>query len=185
MLRIAIVDDHELLRVGVSRACSAVDGWQVVYSVGSVDELLAENLEDVDLVVLDMVTPGLVSGLDAVGLLREHDLDVVVLTAVEVETIEKAALLRGALAVVGKGEGPERLREAIRASTGLPEARGVQLTPREHDVLACLRKGLRNQEIARELTISLSAVKRHLERIMEKTGVHTRNGLAALPSDVL
>jgi DNA-binding NarL/FixJ family response regulator len=185
MLRVAVVDDHELLRVGVARAIAAVDGWQVVCSVGSVDELLGEELEGIDLVVLDMVIPGTVSGLDAIDLLRTHDLDVVVLTALDVADIEAEAMKRGAIAVVSKGDGPDRLRTAIQSSVGLPAQPGVKLTPREHDVLTSLRSGFRNQEIANDLGISLSAVKRHLERISEKTGVRTRNGLAALPSDVL
>lgn len=185
MLKIAIVDDHELLRVGVARAIDAVAEWRVVYSVGSVDELLALELDDVDLVVLDLITPGAATGLSAIELLRDRQLDVVVLTALEVAHVEAEALRRGALAVVGKGEGPNRLRDAITSVCGGPPAGGVHLTPRELDVLRTVRAGLRNQEIARELSISLSAVKRHLERMMEKTNVRTRSGLAALPIDLL
>lgn len=185
MLRIAVVDDHELLRVGVTRAVAAVEGWQVMHSLGSVDELLASDLEDVDLVVLDMVTPGSVAGMVAIDALRARDVEVVVLTALDVGHIEADALARGALAVVGKGEGPDRLREVIRAATGLPVQPGVRLTQREREVLDCVRRGYRNAEIARELSISLSAVKRHLERIMEKTDIRTRNGLASLASERL
>jgi two-component system, NarL family, response regulator LiaR len=183
VLNIAVVDDHELLRVGVARAVAAVPGWNVSHSVGSVDELLGANLDDVDLVVLDLVTPGAVSGLAAIDVLRARDLDVVVLTAVDVMHVEADARRRGAIAVVGKGEGPDRLRDAITAAAGLPAYEGVKLTPRELDVLRSIRAGQRNQEIARSLDISLSAVKRHIEHIMEKTDVRTRNGLAALPVD--
>jgi DNA-binding NarL/FixJ family response regulator len=189
MLNIAVVDDHELLRVGVVRAIGAVSGWGVVHSVGSVDELLMLDLDAVDVVVLDLMTPGEVVGIDAIRRLRELGLDVIVLTATDLRDVAPQARELGALDVVSKGEGPDRLRDAISRAVGRNDIGSAQitlhLTPRERDVLRCISAGLRNQEVANELSISLSAVKRHLERIMEKTGIRTRNGLASIPTDTM
>jgi DNA-binding NarL/FixJ family response regulator len=188
-LNIAVVDDHELLRVGVVRAIAAVNDWRVVHSVGSVDELMLLDLDGVDVVVLDMVTPGVVAGTPAIATLRQHGLEVIVLTALDTADLVDEATRLGAIDVVSKSEGPDRLRDAIARAVGRHQIGGagvnLHLTPREREVLQCISGGLRNQEIATKLDISLSAVKRHLERIMDKTGIHTRNGLAALPTDTL
>jgi DNA-binding NarL/FixJ family response regulator len=189
VLTVAVVDDHELLRVGVSRAISAVGTWRVAHSVGSVDELLALDLTETDVVVLDFMTPGEVSGYEAIGRLRECGLEVIVLTALDVADVDVEARARGAVCVVSKSDGPDRLREAISTAVGRHDIGSAKLTPhltpRERDVLRCIAAGLRNQEVANELAISISAVKRHLERIMEKTGIRTRNGLAGIPTDTV
>jgi DNA-binding NarL/FixJ family response regulator len=189
VLSIAVVDDHELLRVGVVRAIAAVPGWRVVHSVGSVDELVALDLASIDVVVLDFLTPGEIQGLAAISSLRSLGLEVIVLTALDIQDIRAEAIALGAVDIVSKGEGPDRLRDAISRAVGRNEIGSAQttlhLTPRERDVLRCISAGLRNQEVANELSISLSAVKRHLERIMEKTGIRTRNGLANIPTETI
>lgn len=183
-MRIAVVDDHELLRMGVGRAIAAVPGWSLALSAGTADELVERGADDVDLVVLDFAMPGRLSGYDAVEAVIALGVEVVVLTASDPQEVAAGCLERGALAVVNKADGPTRLRDEIARHTGVA-GDPIRLTPREYQVVAALQRGLQNQEIAAALSLSLSGVKRHLERVMEKTDVRTRSGLAALPLDAI
>jgi DNA-binding CsgD family transcriptional regulator len=82
--------------------------------------------------------------------------------------------LRAMLAVDG---GPTRLAPGLaHDATSLP---GTRLTDREWEVMRCLRMGLTNEECAQALSISLRTVKKHLENIYEKLGVHSRTGAMA------
>ena len=78
------------------------------------------------------------------------------------------------VAAVGKGERP-----VVRV---IPNGLGrdaVLLTQRQREVLGDVAQGRTNADIASSLSISLSAVKRHVEELMRRTGRHTRAGLAS------
>jgi DNA-binding CsgD family transcriptional regulator len=66
------------------------------------------------------------------------------------------------------------------ASLSREALRGLGLSAREAEVLSCVALGHANSEIARQLSVSLGTVKRHLEHIYEKLGVHTRTAAAAV-----
>ena len=70
------------------------------------------------------------------------------------------------------------MEEAVNAETPPRQERRPQLTPREHQVVELVEKGLRNRDIAENLGIRTGTVKIHLRHIFEKTGCRGRYGLA-------
>ena len=75
------------------------------------------------------------------------------------------------------------IADAATASRGPEAARDVKMTPREQEVIDCIARGLSNQKIADELTISVHTVKSHVRNIMEKLALHSRLQIAAWAHD--
>jgi ATP/maltotriose-dependent transcriptional regulator MalT len=93
--------------------------------------------------------------------------------------LELAAVLRGAGREGPAAEADARAREALAAvGARLPEARVGGLSPRETEVLRLLARGLSNDDIARELVLSVRTVERHVANIYGKIGASGRTGRA-------
>jgi DNA-binding NarL/FixJ family response regulator len=194
-VRIAIVDDDPLVRLGLRAVLSAEPGWDVVAEAGDGASAVAMvRRERPDVVLMDVRMPG-VDGLEATRQIVAADdaPKVVVLTTFEVDEYVFEALRAGASGFVLKRTPPVELVEAIRtASSGeclvfpastrrvverfatpvgdpLPE-----LSPREQDTLRLLARGQSNSEIATELTVSLETVKSHVTAVLLKLGVRDR-----------
>ena len=194
-MRIAIVDDDPLVRLGLRAVLSAEPGWDVVAEAGDGASAVAMvRRERPDVVLMDVRMPG-VDGLEATRQIVAADdaPKVVVLTTFEVDEYVFEALRAGASGFVLKRTPPAELVEAIRtASSGeclvfpastrrvverfatpvgdpLPE-----LSPREQDTLRLLARGQSNSEIATELTVSLETVKSHVTAVLLKLGVRDR-----------
>jgi DNA-binding NarL/FixJ family response regulator len=194
-VRIAIVDDDPLVRLGLRAVLSTVPDWDVVAEAG--DGASAVELarrERPDFMLVDVRMPG-IDGLEATRRIVAADgtPKVVVLTTFEVDEYVFEALRAGASGFVLKRTPPAELIEAIRtASSGeclvfpastrrlverfaarvgdpLPE-----LSPREQDILRLLARGQSNSEIATELTVSLETVKSHVAAVLLKLGVRDR-----------
>jgi DNA-binding NarL/FixJ family response regulator len=186
MPRVFIVDDHPIMRLGVSNTIVGMDGWELVGEYASVDELLvAASPQAGDAVVLDLLIGGSLTGVAAVDHLAALGCGVVVLTALEDRALAASLVAAGAREVVLKGDGPNRLVAALgRLATNLPSTapkrQRAMFTARERDVLQLIGDGLRNRQIANELGITESTVKRHIESLMRKTGRDNRAGLATL-----
>ena len=196
---VLVVDDHALMRAGLS---GLIDGAADMRVVG----LAADGGEALDLVrtaaphvvLMDLSMPG-VDGVTATGRISREfpDTAVLVLTSFSDRQRVTDALDAGAVGYVLKDSEPASLLEAIRAvARGLSPldprvARMVldgrrapapspaaELTDREREVLALVGRGLANKQIARALGIREATVKAHLTSVFQRIGVRDRTSAA-------
>lgn len=195
-MKILLVDDHPIFRLGVARFLGGVPGFFVV---GEADDgiralHLARSLAW-DVMVLDLSLPNL-GGLEVLRRLREAGATgkTVVLSHYPVDPHAARAIQEGASAYVSKGSDPQGLVEAIHAVQrgqvwvdGVverkPEAAAKAphelLSPREHQVLLAIIAGRSNAETAAELDISASTASNYVASIKEKLGVSSRAAILA------
>lgn len=198
-LRVILIDDHTLFRVGLQGLLEH-RGIKVVAAVGDGKEGIeaAEKLKP-DVVLLDMRMPG-IDGLGVLRQLRQAGLEmpIAMLTTSSNEQDLVESLRSGAQGYLIKDMEPDDLVVALRdivagKTVVAPDlapvlARVVQgdtlperdespfsdLTPREHEILLLLADGQSNKTIARNLGISDGTVKLHVKAILRKLGVHSR-----------
>jgi DNA-binding NarL/FixJ family response regulator len=201
VIRVALVDDQDIIRAGLARILSPADGFEVVAECSdgrqAVDELPALAP---DVVLMDVRMPVL-DGIAATAQLRADDdpLAVLVLTTFGEDEVLWGALEAGAAGFVLKDSSAEDLIAAARAVAGggawfdpavaprvlehyrrlvAPAAREAArlelLTEREHDVLRLMARGATNAEIAAELFVAEATVKTHVGAIFGKLDVRDR-----------
>ena len=199
MITVLVVDDHALVRRGLSDLIASTDD---ITLVGSLDDgaQAAEKVRELepDLVLMDLSMPG-VDGIEATRavLAVRPDTKVIMLTSFSENARILAALEAGAVGYLLKDTDPDDITKALRdaAAGGVPlspraarallpahrqgPAAGADaLTPREREVLALVAIGLPNKTIARRLTISEKTVKAHLSRVFTVLGVNDRTSAA-------
>jgi DNA-binding NarL/FixJ family response regulator len=189
---VLLVDDHDLIRQGLSRAFERQPDFTVAGEAGSVAEAAALTASTKpDVVVTDVRLPD-GTGLELVRKLRQSDPDLglVVLTMYAGDEQLFAALEAGASAFVAKDAPADDVVAAARHALVAPrsftaanladamrrrmEPRGPQLSPRELEVLGLLAEGLGVAAIARKLYVSESTAKTHISKIYEKLGAANR-----------
>jgi len=199
-IRVIIVDDHAVVRSGLSAFLLAFDDLEQVGEAASGEQavdLCAQVQPDV--VLMDMLMPGM-GGVEATRAIREQhpNTQVVVLSSFGEKEKVQAALKAGAIgyllkdasaedlvaAIKGAAAGqpslaPEAARALIQATTE-PPALGHDLTERELEVLALMVQGLNNPDIAERLMVSQSTIKFHVSSILSKLGVAGRTEAVAL-----
>ncbi len=207
-IRVAIADDHALVRVGFSALIESEPGLEVAGEAA--DGLAAVELArqaNPDVVLMDIRMPGMdgvtatreITGLEPAG----RPIRVLVLTTFDLDEYVYAALRAGASGFLLKETPPRELLAAIRvvaAGDALlspsvtrklisefarqPPARRKQrldqLTGRERDVLALVARGMSNTEIAEELIVSLATVKTHVSRLLAKLAARDRAQLIVM-----
>jgi DNA-binding NarL/FixJ family response regulator len=185
LIRVAIVDDHPVVRDGTAALLAAQDGLDVVGTAGSIDEASA-LLEQtpVDVLLLD-IRLGTDSGLRLLSGAERRKPAVVVLTAYDYPQYAEAALRLGAAGFVLKTAPLPELLDAIRraAAGGLafgvrPRPVGANLTGRELQVVRLVVEGRSNDEIGVALGIGSKTVETHLRRLFERFGAGSRTELA-------
>ena len=198
MIRVVLVDDHAMVRLGLEQLLGGADGIDVVGSAGNGAEAVVVVLQThPDVVLMDLQMPD-VDGVTATRrLLAEAPAtQVVVLTSFSDSERIVAALDAGAVGYLLKDAEPEDLLSGIRAAargesplhpraarqllTARSSARKseIELTPREAEVLGLVRSGLANKQIARRLGISERTVKAHLTSTFQRIGVVDRTQAA-------
>jgi DNA-binding NarL/FixJ family response regulator len=190
-IRVAIVDDHPLVRDGTAALLAADPGLVVVGTAGSLSD--AAPLLDatrVDVLLLD-IRLGTESGFDLLTGPGRDEVDgrgrpaIVVVTAYDYPQYTEAALRLGAAGLVLKTAPVSELVDAIRRAAGgglafsrRPAGQAVRLTPRELDVVRLVVEGRSNDEIGAALGIGTKTVETHLGRVFERLGVSSRTELA-------
>ncbi|QDV68743.1 Response regulator protein VraR [Rosistilla carotiformis] len=199
-IRLLVVDDHEVVRLGLRNLLSDVEVEIVGEAVSSAEALEFLTKETPDLVLLDIRMQG-GDGLAALGRIKLDypDLPVVLLSAYDNPTYVARAVALGAAGYLLKDCERSKLVEAIRLCAGggsawtrdeLRRVTGalatpriasdidVPLTQRESEVLRQMALGLTNKEIAKALDISYETVKEHVQHILRKVGVTDRTQAA-------
>lgn len=199
-IRIMVVDDHEMVRQGLTTFLKAFDDLQLVAeaeSGTSAIQLCAEILPDV--ILMDMAMPDM-DGVSAIHAIRKKhpQVQIIALTSFKEGSRIKKALEAGAIGYLIKDVSADDLARAIRAAhagraTLSPEATqalveeenqlpvpGHDLTEREREVLALMIEGLNNIQIAGRLTVSPSTIKSHVSNILAKLGVASRTEAVTL-----
>jgi DNA-binding NarL/FixJ family response regulator len=193
-IRVLIVDDHRVVRVGLRAIIDAEPDMEVVAEAGDGPAALAAYAEHKpDITLLDLRLPGM-SGPEVLTALREKDPEatVIVLTSYDADEDVYRAVQAGARGYLLKGTLPDGVLEAairkVHAGQRLlaPEAAArladrmtsPQLTPREVAVLELVARGKSNKEIGTMLSLAEGTVKTHLKRIYEKLGVGDRTEAA-------
>lgn len=195
-IKVALVDDHHVVRRGIQSYLSAMSDIDVVGNASSGEAFLSDldNLLP-DVVVMDLYMPGGMDGIETTRQLRLRSphTQVVVLTAHTDDERVIAALRAGAIGYVRKESDPQLLLDAIRAANlgqsvvdpavasavlrdmvqqTIP---GVDLTERENEILLELAQGLTNQEIADKLVIGVETVKTHVGNVLSKLHLKHRH----------
>lgn len=193
-IRVMIVDDHAVVRSGLSKFLLVSRNLVLVAEAGDGEEAVQlVALHRPDVVLMDLMMPG-TDGVTATRLIRQKypHTQVVALTSFAEEALVQGALQAGAVGYLQKNVGAAELAAAIRAahsgrmtlsseaaqvlaqSTTQPPTAPNALTEREREVLALMAAGLNNQEIAERLVVSLGTVKFHVSNIYDKLGVDSR-----------
>jgi DNA-binding NarL/FixJ family response regulator len=192
-IRILVVDDHFMVRMGLSASLNAEADMQVVAEAGSAEAALdAYRKHQPDLVLMDVRLPEL-SGVEATGaILREFPgARILMLSTHAGEEEIYRSLQAGARGYILKTVVREELLRAIRKiSLGErylePSVAGIlasrvahrPLTSRELEVLRMVAKGFGNKEIAAALDIAEVTVKLHVSHVLEKLNVRDRTEAA-------
>ena len=190
MIRIAIADDHAIVREGLKRIVSSCEGMQVVGEAADGIEVMQRvRALDIDVLVLDLSMPGR-SGMELIKLVRAENsrLRILVLSMHQEMQYAVRAIKSGASGYLTKESAPAQLEQAIRkiaaggafisaevaqqlALGAMPGSAAVpheSLSNREFEVLRLLAAGISVTEIAGQLNLSVKTVSTHKANLMQK-----------------
>jgi DNA-binding NarL/FixJ family response regulator len=193
LIRVLLVDDHEVVRIGLAQLLMIDDELVVVGQAGSGEDAFAQAMEQKpDVVLMDLNIPG-IDGIEATRRIVEAvpSARVVVLTSFSERDRILRALEAGAIGFLLKDATADELRQGVRSAARgesplAPSATGVVidalaksragtgLSERELQVLTLLSSGLPNRAIARQLFITEKTVKAHVTSIFRRIGVSDR-----------
>jgi DNA-binding NarL/FixJ family response regulator len=197
VIRVAIADDHRVVRVGLEQLLQTFDDVEFVGAGAGGEEAVAMCTEHrPDVLLLDLSMPD-VDGIEVTKRLRDAspDTKVVVFTSFSDRERIVQALDAGAVGYLLKDAEPEELHAAVQAASRgeapiTPRAAAalladrrerpaeVALTVREREVLGLVVEGLANKQIARRMGISEKTVKGHLTNLFQRIGVADRTQAA-------
>lgn len=197
MIKVAHIDDHTLLRKSLKLVVDSFQGMQVVCETGSGDELLHYlNHNDVDILLLDIQMPG-VDGYELCKIIKVKFPELKILTVSQLTTREAVSKIMeyGAHGFFTKNARPEQLEIAIKSvmerdyyfdmtlsgilkeaihwsdhQDVIPKPNGVELTPKEIEIIKWASQELSSKEIAEKMFISINSVDTHRKNILNKTG---------------
>lgn len=203
-IRLMIVDDHEMVRLGMRTAFELEPDIMVVGEASNGAEALAKmDVLAPQLVLMDVLMDKM-GGIEACREIKSHypDVQVLMITSHDNEEAVFASLLAGASGYLLKNRSRAELLKAIRqvaagqslldpqmskhAATKLinltqagTHAAGNGLTEREREVIALIARGYTNKQIADALVVSEKTARNHVSNILEKLGLSRRSEAAA------
>jgi DNA-binding NarL/FixJ family response regulator len=201
MIRVLIVDDHPIVREGVTAVLERERDIEVVGTAGTTDEglRLAATLHP-DVVLLDLKLPGAEAGESVTTFVRQSP-GIVVFTAYDADDDVFRAIRDGARGYLLKGSAAADIVDAIRqvhagnsylsprvtaklvSGVAHPRSRGGLLSARERGVLRLVAAGLSNRQIAETLLLSERTIKFHVTAILNKLGADNRAQAVALAAE--
>ncbi len=199
MIRILLVDDHDLMREGVKALLEREPEFQVVGECGDGQDAIRTALRlKPDVVLMDISLPGGLGGLEAATTILSDNpgIKLIVLTQYEDREYIRRAIrigahgyllkrsvsgqLKDAILAVQKGQrylhpaAAEELVGMMTSGESLDDDEYELLTPREKQVLTLLAEGKTSREMAKYLGVSLKTAMTHREHVMAKLGLHSR-----------
>lgn len=204
IIRVLIVDDHAVVRIGLRSLLAHTSGFRVVGEAGTVAEALAmADQANPDVVLMDIRLPD-GSGVEACREIKKAhpDMRVVMLTSYSDEEAIVGSVMAGANGYLLKQADSDQLTRAIReaaegASSLDPRAAGALLnqfrelsakqaeaelaglTDRERRMLALIAEGYTNRAIGEVLHLSEKTVRNHVSQLLRKLGFQRRSQAAA------
>ncbi|WP_341504144.1 UvrY/SirA/GacA family response regulator transcription factor [Gallaecimonas sp. GXIMD4217] len=193
MIKVLLVDDHELVRTGIRRIIEDAKGVKVIGEAQTGEEAVKFCREQApDLVLMDMNMPG-IGGLEATRKILRYnpDIKVLVLTVVTEEPIPQKVMQAGAAGYLTKGAQPDEMLRAIKSvNTGqrylapdiaqkmaLSQFNGAdenpfgQLSDRELQIMMMITKGEKVQAISEQLSLSPKTVNSYRYRLFAKLDI--------------
>jgi DNA-binding NarL/FixJ family response regulator len=202
-IRIAIVDDHEVFRLGLRGVLERMGGIDVVWDTGTAHEAWTRIVDEpVDAILVDVNLGGPVDGLEVSRMLTARDaaLKVVLMSGLVDEHRLADAPRAGVAGYLPKSlpadQMVEALAELVRPGRRVRRPRRLtfhdehgspleSLSLREREVLAEIRLGRTNREIADKLQISTSTVNKHVGQVLRKLRVRNRSEAAIVAAELL
>jgi DNA-binding NarL/FixJ family response regulator len=182
-LKVAIVDDHEAIRIALASVCEQ-NQLKLLSSTDTVDQALAElDGQRPDVAVLDLSLADGSSVEENVGKFVSRQIPVLIFSIADKSNLVRAALKAGAAALVPKSHSMVELIDAIRlVSAGVlvnnlqttavidadSDFKKARLSPREQEVLSLYASGLALKQVAYELNITVHTAKEHIDRVRSK-----------------
>jgi two-component system, NarL family, nitrate/nitrite response regulator NarL len=181
MLRVMIVDDHPLFRVGLSYALKALEFDVVAEAIDGADGVRRALEHRPEAVLLDAKMPNM-DGLEACRQIHQAlpEARILMLTTFSEAALVQAARDAGAVGFVSKETEATRLAELLKKAVSDPDFRHFpkielpKLSSRELEVLRSMVLGKSNKEIAKELGLSPDTIKDHLENVYRKLEAQDR-----------
>ena len=199
-VKVAIVEDNDDFREGMFHILQGTEGFRCIGAYDSVESAV-KKMPQADVVLMDIGLPG-ASGIEGVRAVKRKypETQVIMLTVFDDDKNIFNAVMAGANGYLVKKTAPARLLAAIEeaAAGGMPmtpmvarhviemfkrqapsKNDDIDLTPREHEVLALLVDGMNYAVIGEKLFISLDTVRNHIRHIYEKLHVHSKSHAVA------
>jgi NarL family two-component system response regulator LiaR len=200
-IRVLIVDDHDMLREGLTTFLMVYSDLNLVGEATNGAEAIQKCQElEPDVVLMDLMLPD-VSGVSVIEVVRRDNpcIQFIALSSFDENKMVQSALDAGAISYLLKNISADRLAEAIRSAnagfaTLSPEVtksltsqslkrtpdRSYDFTRREQEVLGLMADGLTNAEIGLQLNISKYTVKNYISSIFGKLDVNSRTEAVCL-----
>lgn len=204
MINVAIVEDNEIIREGLSALIKGTEGYYLAGAFMDCESFLQKfRTIEPDVVLMDIALPGM-NGIEGVKAAKKikPEISIIMLTIYEDNNTIFEALCSGACGYLVKKTPPIRLLEAVKDvySGGSPMSSNIarkvitvfqqnkngqfedteyKLTERERQVLNYLSDGNNYQEISDSLYISLDTVRHHIKNIYKKLHVHSQSEAVA------
>ena len=199
-IRVLIVDDHTVVRKGLSALLASEKyNIEVVGEAGDGEEAILKAIQlEPDVILMDLVMPKK-SGIEAISEIKKKQpkARILVLTSYAEDKKVSEAILAGAYGFLLKDTSPDELVQTIHSVYAdrltLPqelahvllgskmasdEFQSDDLTQRELDVLLCIAQGMSNKQAAQHLSIETTTVRSHVSSLMRKLGTENRTQLA-------
>ena len=177
MIKVLLIDDHEMVRIGVSAYLSSLSDIEVAGEAGTGEEgvALALSLRP-DIILMDLVMPE-VDGIEATKriIAKWPEAKIIIVTSFIDDEKVYPALEAGAT-YKGQTVLEPEVTDKLMAKLRKPKTQALheELTSREREILLLMAKGKSNQEIADELFIAIKTVKTHVSNILSKLQVQDR-----------
>ena len=193
-IRVVIVDDHDMVRSGLSVFLESFEDMELVgEAANGVEAVRLCARVQPDVVLMDLLMPEM-DGVAATQAIRQANpqIQVIALTSFAEDQLVERALRAGTIGYLLKNASIDELANAIRAAAkgkptlapeafrsllevaGRPTLPDYNLTERECEVLVLLVEGLNNTQIAERLVVSRATVKTHVSNLLSKLGVSNR-----------
>jgi len=197
-IRVMVVDDHPVFRLGMVALLTSIDGFDVVGEAATADEAVAVSAaQSPDVIVMDLhLGPG--SGIDATRRILDAQpaIGILAVTMMDDDDSVFAAMRAGARGYLLKGAAPDDIERAVRSVSNGDVILGPQvaaqairflasgpsaavafpeLTVREREILDLVARGLDNTSVSRRLDLSPKTIRNHLSNVFTKLQVADRS----------